>query len=277
MPRVTSTLSEWSDGQVDPSNARHMVPQDYGLGLVWGKQCLQTEIARWCAARNAAADTSATFFEDRCAPWHASLLSTAANLPEVLRPKEYTIHVTHRICCEASPGDVDLADMLPAVNIILVSAKRSDVYVFNYTAFVCTNFDLIPCCVALTVSPELRFECHGYLGALQAIERKELRANATIFSCSSTCITMQMDRILKYLERGFCWAELGAAVQAREQILVDAGEPEEYPGTSTLRSYDRMRSRRAAAGACGFRHYDYRVECEAQSDNAEDPVRVSLA
>ena len=195
----------------------------------------------------------------------------------MLRPKEYTIHVTHRICCEASPGDVDLVDLLPAVNIILVSAKRSDVYVFNYTAFVCTNFDLIPCCVALTVSPELRFECHGYLGALQAIERKELRANATIFSSSSTCITMQMDRILKYLERGFCWAELGAAVQAREQFSVDAEEPEEYPGTSTLRSYDRMRSRRAEAGACGFRHYDYRVECEAQSDNAEDPVRVSLA
>ena len=97
------------------------------------------------------------------------------------------------------------AALLP-INIIhveLIQDCAQEVDEADIRACVCNNFDQAACCMTLSVSSEFEYEYRGFDGAADCLLRRRLVLRPQAFSCHPTDITKQMDRIRRYVERGF--------------------------------------------------------------------------
>ena len=143
---------------------------------------------------------------DRVDP--ANLYLTLHNLPHSLSLSRYdlvkTVRMRSRRGNERSSLALVPAALLP-INIILVAVEPCAPPILDFPCFVCNNFDITLCCVALVVNADLSFDFRGFDCSFQALHAKKLVLRDCAFGARKGSVTAQMKRVLKYLERGFSW------------------------------------------------------------------------
>ena len=127
------------------------------------------------------------------------LHQTLANLPDRSVTSNYKIVYTLKM-------DMPRAKIVTAlpVNLILMEPSCPKSYLENRARYVCSNFDITLCSVALKeIDSELvTFRFSHYKESDSALREKKLVLTRTAFHHN---LPMQMRRILKYLRRGYRW------------------------------------------------------------------------
>lgn len=90
------------------------------------------------------------------------------------------------------------------INLIHI-APQSAVIVNEGNRFVCENFDITLCCVALDeVKEDLTMGTFlGFHGAFEALRKCDLCLTDRAFSCQVVNVSYQMSRLCKYMRRGY--------------------------------------------------------------------------
>ena len=120
------------------------------------------------------------------------------HLPRQLREQAYSVVQ----CKQLLAPHCTLASVLP-VNIIEIALKPNVDISSSHMEFVCTNFDLSCCCVAITLSEKLDLTFHEFCDAFRCLLQRQLVLNPCAFSCERHSVHMQMCRIAKYVHRNF--------------------------------------------------------------------------
>ena len=94
------------------------------------------------------------------------------------------------------------AALLP-INIIYVQLLQEGSEIKDIRECVCNNFDQAACCMTLSVSSDFEYECQELNDAADCLRRRLLRLRPQAFSCQHSDVEQQMQRILKYVTRGF--------------------------------------------------------------------------
>ena len=136
------------------------------------------------------------------------LRATAENLPRQLAKREYRLKATNRLIPLRNP-QWHYKAALP-VNIIAIEPRDPSYEPGKATrteneAFVCRNFDLSLCCVAMTITETLVYEFEEYQDAFTALQNRELKLSKISFTNRRNAIGVQLDRIRKYIDRGWRW------------------------------------------------------------------------
>ena len=123
------------------------------------------------------------------------------HLPVQLRPQQYRVLNTMHLSLEHNAWFATLP-----INLIRV---ESEVRPFpeDLPAFICGNFDIRLCCVALTrIADNLIFsEFREFNNAFTALKSRTLSLTTCAFSCQRTSVSYQMHRLAKYAQRGYSW------------------------------------------------------------------------
>ena len=90
--------------------------------------------------------------------------------------------------------------LLP-VNIILITPFEGSYEESAFARKVCQSFDVTLCCVSLSVDSDLTFILEGYDDSFAALDARKLILREQAFAD----VRSQMNRIRKYLKRGFSW------------------------------------------------------------------------
>ena len=96
------------------------------------------------------------------------------------------------------------ATLVP-VNLILVTTEHVCRTREAFAELITSSFDITLCCVRLQMSADLTFVLTEYLEAFRALEEQKLVLTSRAFSSKRNALQIEMDRIFKYLRRGFRW------------------------------------------------------------------------
>ena len=190
----------------------------------WTPRALRTSVSKWLESYSEAhrheeeeeacedvavgeADTSSTTTRQE-------MQRVLSNLPEDPQPSTLRIWSTVRLTpIRRIPGmrnprqkNMGMPAALLPINIIhveLIQDCAQEVDEADIRACVCNNFDQAACCMTLSVSSEFEYEYRGFDGAADCLLHRRLVLRPQAFSCHPTDITKQMDRIRRYVERGF--------------------------------------------------------------------------
>ena len=130
-----------------------------------------------------------------------SLEDTVHYLPWILTERPYRPVKSVKI-----RGDLAglLEESLTPINIIQIHRVVETPAALD-AAYICGGFDLSCCCVALQVDEDLKYHTLFYEGAEEALQTKSLHLRSSAFCGKAACVPVEMQRIQKYLQRGFKW------------------------------------------------------------------------
>lgn len=129
---------------------------------------------------------------------------TALQLPRMLSPPEFKPVEKRRLQqgCDIKNCRPELRAALLPIKIILYGVPEDIGVPYDWSAAVCSTFDITLCAVTLTVQTDHSFECREHEGAFSDLRSKKQRLSQTAFS---TDVHAQMKRVLKYALRGCTW------------------------------------------------------------------------
>ena len=139
------------------------------------------------------------------------LHNTAAHVPRKLHAPDYYVLQSRRLeprRAKAGPVQANssfLPTSLLPINIIMIQPCEPAIPNDDFPAFVCRNFDITLCSVALTVHDDLQYSFVEYDSAFRALRARKIVLRDRAFSCVPRFVGTQMSRITKYLMRGFRW------------------------------------------------------------------------
>ena len=189
----------------------------------WTPRALQTSVAEWLvsyseAARHEEEDTCEYAMVDEADPSSTNrrreMQRVLSNLPEYPQPSTLTIWSTVRLTpIQWLPGmrnpkrkKMGMPAALLPINIIHVELRpdcAEEAVEADVRECVCNNFDQAACCMTLSVSSEFEYEYRAFNGAADCLLHRRLVLRPQAFSCHPTNITKQMERIQRYVDRGF--------------------------------------------------------------------------
>ena len=166
---------------------------------------LVSAITTWCDsyARMSAKDLGVEQQQINDAKLHA-LRDTILHLPMSSRQRSFRPLRTATIKPKCSGM---LSCCLLPINIIQMEAMPGHVLELS-PEFVCDGFDLTCCCVCLVVDANRTFRTNVYHGAAEALRKQTLKLRSAAFApgiALTDIVSMEMRRVLKYLERSFVW------------------------------------------------------------------------
>ena len=132
------------------------------------------------------------------------LSQTSAHLPGQRATRQVVLVSTSRI--SAKPGDRHRNNFVPAavlpLNVIVVRTPEH----VGLEAGVCQDFDISACCIGMRVHEDATFSFYEYHDAFKAARDRRLLLRPTAFSGGGARVASQMERLQKYIHRGFAWA-----------------------------------------------------------------------
>ena len=130
---------------------------------------------------------------------HSLLRNIELHLPQTFCQREYRIINVEKVTLK---GDAPTTNF--PVNVIVVEPFND---VVDFKRFICESFDISLCSVAVeTINDELQFtKFGGFNNAFADLRKNKLRLMSTSFALNAGGIYHQMNRVSKYLERGYSW------------------------------------------------------------------------
>ena len=170
----------------------------------WNLRTLQAAVRTWLQdeleeametirSRNPA--LTATFIEQQ-------LRATVDHLPRHIEDAPWRPMSTIALQPRTSPYPNTRSVTICPINIRQVSAYDDE----DLGAAVCSGFDVTACCVELRVDGNDRFTLRHHYSSDASVLNRVLELCPVAFARSREGVYAQMDRIAKYVERGFQWA-----------------------------------------------------------------------
>ena len=161
--------------------------------------------------------------------WHHEIRQTISNLPQTLAQRNYRVDKVVHIL-----PNIDSSYFRPAVllnmNLVLVSplcmnychsapdplrphcaqhscnpTHTSIAGAPDCTEFLCSNFDLTICGIAIYVDEYLCYHFRSFNGAEEDLRLRKLKLTPFAFNGTGNIVNQQMLRIWKYITRGYRW------------------------------------------------------------------------
>ena len=193
----------------------------------------------------------------------------------------YVIDGTWRLVVKKTSHGRDVPLLLLPVNVICVSFPCGAEAPAAASDSVINFFDILPCRITLHTSTTLQYICAGPMNAINALEARELTLCKYSFSNDTHRFEQQMDRLMKYVDRGFRLApvigRLLALDEARVTTQTDAYSDSSDTGTSCARAQIGMRSERVLAAFQMYAGFDYWLQCEDGFNRGPDPIVAYFA
>ena len=135
-----------------------------------------------------------------------ALRQTPARVPAVLRRQCYRVVETVKVVPQSTvlSGACSSFKLLP-LNLIYIQKNDSAEAITDPAAFVCRGFDITACCVTLRLRSDFAVYVKSYGGANHAVSTKSLVFTPSSFAVEPSSVSVQMARVLKYIQRGFGW------------------------------------------------------------------------
>ena len=207
----------WSDSTLTPDEddgseifgRDPMIPVRNSTSWVWSAGVPSSSVADWIASLSTSRKAHMYVGEQmsgaedtNIAAVMQELVRTVNHLPALKTRRKYDLRRTCRISCDCPPGT---APSFTPLNIIQVSWTEPHYGEFNTAQGIIEGFDIVPCCIAVTVDSEDRCIFQDAHGARMAIRSKTMACTTLAFQNRIAPVGVQMTRILKYLQRGFRW------------------------------------------------------------------------
>ena len=127
------------------------------------------------------------------------LRNVELHLPQTFCQREYRIIDVEKMTLKGNAPTTNLP-----VNVIVVEPFND---VVDFKRFICESFDISLCSIAVErINDELQFtNFGGFNNAFADLRMKKLRLMSTSFAINAKGIHHQMNRVSKYLERGYSW------------------------------------------------------------------------
>ena len=197
----------------------------------------------------------------------------------------YAIDCTWRLVLKKASQGSDVPLLLIPVNVICVSFPCGSEAPAPASDSVINFFDILPCRLTLHARTNLQYICGGPVDAINALEARELTLCKYSFPNDTHRFEQQMDRLMKYVDRGFRLAPVTGRVLARSRcehaLGVDevrvATQTDEYSnssdtGDSCAHAQIGMRSERVLAAFQMYAGFDYWMQCEDGLSRGVDPI-----
>ena len=136
------------------------------------------------------------------------LKQTHLQISKSWRPRPYTIESSVRLHCLRGNESLRYNSVLRDVNIIQIAPTSANAIHTDPAEFICSGFDINLCCVSLRVEENLSYTCTEYYNAAEALNTGRLELRNCAFQQPPYKVSRQMERILKYVQRGFRWNTL---------------------------------------------------------------------
>ena len=130
---------------------------------------------------------------------------TAKHIPKNMYPAAYRPTETRRLKPNSQFVPSELRVASRPINIIFYGIQEDFGIPDDWSAVVCSNFDIAMCAVSLTVQADHTLQLREHMGAFSDLENKTMKLSHTAFSAPGSEVPCQMQRVLKYAMRGFTW------------------------------------------------------------------------
>ena len=131
------------------------------------------------------------------------------NLPTITRVREYIVLRSRKMIplkqCAADRmrTGIQLPMAVLRLNFILVAPLPGVPIPDDLEAFICNSFDITCCCISMKLDSDLEMMCRYHNGAEEALQHNILQLTSCAVSIKESSLKVQMNRIMKYVVRGF--------------------------------------------------------------------------